>query len=63
MKKQKRMIYIYEENLEFYEGLANKSQWINDKLQDARIDNRIKPEPGEDPRITGIKDQLKNAGL
>lgn len=38
------MIYIYEENLPFYDELDNKSQWINDKLQDARINTRIKDE-------------------
>lgn len=42
MNKQKRMIYIYEENLDFYDELENKSQWINDKLQDARVNTRLK---------------------
>jgi len=46
--KLKRMIYIYEENLPFYEGLENKSQWINDKMQDERLNKRIGAmKPGE----------------
>lgn len=31
-KKLKRMIYIYEENVEFYDNLPNKSAFINDML-------------------------------
>ena len=38
------MVYIYEENLPFYNSIKNKSEWVNDKLQDARIDTRIKDE-------------------
>lgn len=41
-KKLKRMVYIYEENLDFYNELKNKSQFINDALQDRRIQGRIK---------------------
>lgn len=31
-KKLKRMIYIYEENVEFYDSLDNKSAFINEIL-------------------------------
>ena len=31
-KKLKRMIYVYEENVEFYDSLENKSSFINDML-------------------------------
>jgi hypothetical protein len=53
-KKLKRMLYIYEENLEFYNSLSNKSQFVNDALQDARISERIKdaPEPQAAPERT-----------
>lgn len=50
MSKQKRMIYVYEENLAFYESLdgkdgrQNKSEFINDALQDARIKGRVDPQ-------------------
>lgn len=37
MTKQKRMIYIYEENVEFYDNLENKSIFINEALKDGRI--------------------------
>ena len=36
MTKQKRMVYIYEENLPFYESLANKSDFINKALARGR---------------------------
>lgn len=59
MSKQKRMIYIYEENLDFYDTLPNKSQFINDALQDSRVNSRIRqnqttaadPNWHPDPRI------------
>jgi hypothetical protein len=58
-QKQKRMIYIYEENLEFYDALKNKSQFINDALQDSRVNERLRmnktqaedPNWHPDPRI------------
>lgn len=37
MSKAKRMIYIREENLEFYDGLDNKSDFINEALKLARL--------------------------
>jgi putative NIF3 family GTP cyclohydrolase 1 type 2 len=69
MNKQKRMIYIYEENVEFYDNLDNKSQFINDALQDARIDTRIKEpndtvtnEVGDKPQVdqnASIEEQIE----
>lgn len=53
MNKQKRMVYIYEENLEFYDSLENKSQFVNDALQDRRISTRIKK--AVDSRIDDVK--------
>lgn len=32
MNKQKRMVYIYEENVEAYDSLDNKSEFINNAL-------------------------------
>lgn len=37
MSKTKRMIYIREENLAFYETLENKSDFINECLKTARL--------------------------
>lgn len=53
-KKLKRMIYIYEENLDFYNNLENKSEFVNDALQDARITGRIKNVPSN-PKVTETK--------
>lgn len=49
MSKQKRMIYVYEENLDFYDNLENKSQFFNDALQDARVNTRLKAPKGPGP--------------
>lgn len=38
--KQKRMVYIYEENLDYYEAIPNKSVWFNEKLQEERLKNK-----------------------
>lgn len=37
MTKQKRMIYIYEENLDYYDEIENKSEFINEALKQARL--------------------------
>lgn len=37
MSKTKRMIYVREENLEFYDSLENKSDFINEALKLARL--------------------------
>lgn len=37
MSDNKRMIYIKPENLEFYNGLENKSDFINGALETARL--------------------------
>lgn len=36
MSKTKRMIYIREDNLDFYDALENKSEFVNDALVAAR---------------------------
>lgn len=32
--KNKRMIYIYDENLTKYNSIENKSEWINEKIRE-----------------------------
>jgi hypothetical protein len=32
MSKQKRMVYVYEENLDFYDSLLNKSEFVNQAI-------------------------------
>lgn len=37
MSQAKRMIYIREDNLEFYNSLENKSDFINEAIKTARL--------------------------
>lgn len=51
MSKNKRMIYIQPDNIEFYDKLENKSEFINDSLKLARlggVDNLKVTEIAED---------------
>ena len=34
MSKNKRMIYIYDENMAKYDALENKAEWVNAKLKE-----------------------------
>lgn len=45
--KQKRMIYIYEENLDFYDSLDNKSEFINEAL--SKSQGVKEPQENTDP--------------
>lgn len=52
MGKTKRMIYIREENQEFYDGIENKSDFVNECLKTARlggVDNIKTTEVSEGP--------------
>lgn len=59
MNKQKRMIYVYEENVEFYDNLENKSEFINKQLSGAR---RSTTKPGV-PEDTSPGMVARNANL
>lgn len=41
MDKNKRQIYLWDENLEFFNGLRNKSKLINLLLRKYRQENEI----------------------
>lgn len=47
MNKQKRMIYIYEENVDFYNSLENKSEFINRKLSEEQHPDQKQMTSGE----------------
>jgi hypothetical protein len=60
MNKQKRMIYVWPENVEYYDSLPNKSDFINEMLKQFRLGD-IKPtvnEPKKDERISFIQDSI-----
>lgn len=59
MGKTKRMIYIWEENLEFYDELENKSEFLNYALRVARLGG-----PGTNFKVeeVGEKEVSSNAG-
>lgn len=67
MSKAKRMIYVREENLAFYEELKNKSDFINECLKTARlggVDNIKTTEVEEGPlptptRTAGVNDAVQ----
>lgn len=37
MSKTKRMIYVWDENVEFYDKLPNKSEFLNEAMKTARL--------------------------
>lgn len=67
MGKTKRMIYIREENIEFYDAVENKSDFVNECLKTARLGGvtdikttEVEEGPIEAPTQTeGVKDQLQ----
>lgn len=55
------MIYVYEENVDTYDAIENKSKWINDlltqarkKLEEANADPNWHP----DPRMREARERL-----
>lgn len=34
MSRNKRMIYIYDENISKYDALENKAEWVNQRLKE-----------------------------
>lgn len=67
MSKAKRMIYIREENVEFYDSLENKSDFVNECLKTARlggVDNIKTTEVEEGPveqasNLGGVQDAVQ----
>lgn len=53
------MIYIYDENLEVYDSMKNKSEFINKKLKEYRKPTTKKPDNSFDRKIAQIR---RNAG-
>lgn len=39
MSKNKRLIYLSDENLEIYDALENKSEFINRKLRELKLED------------------------
>ena len=37
--KNRRIVYIHDDNLEFYENMDNKSEFINQKLRELRAED------------------------
>lgn len=64
MGKQKRMIYIYEENVAFYNELENKSEFINKQITRARLGDKAptKSQEKSSQNIDYIKSKLKSIG-
>lgn len=41
-RKNQKMIYISDENLEFYENMKDKSEFINKKIKELRLEGDVK---------------------
>lgn len=52
----RRMIYVYDENLDIYDSIPNKSEWINDKIR--LLGEKIKRDKRKSPREE-FEDQIK----
>lgn len=50
--KNKRQIYLWEENRKFYDGLKNKSRLINLLLRKYREENEVDGESESESRST-----------
>lgn len=55
MNKQKRMIYVYAENVKFYDKLKNKSEFINKALFEAQSTEPQEIKPGGQLEAEPIK--------
>jgi len=40
-RKNQKMIYVSDENLEFYDQLEDKSEFINKKLRELRLEGDV----------------------
>lgn len=72
MSKNKRMVYIYDENVEVYNNLENKSDWLNQRLEEEKKkenntptapaveeDTPYDPDWHPDPRIRETRKALR----
>lgn len=41
------MIYVSDDNLEFYENMKDKSEWINKKLKEKRLEGYVEDKSTE----------------
>lgn len=57
MTKNKRMIYIYDENLARYNALENKAEWVNAKLKE--LDDVPEEVDENQTRIDDFEDKIK----
>lgn len=57
MSKNKRMIYIYDENLARYNALTNKAEWVNEKL--AEMDDVPEEVDERQTRIDDFEEKIK----
>lgn len=41
MNNNKRMIYIYDDNIKTYDSIENKSEWINAHLRELKMGEQL----------------------
>ena len=59
MSKNKRMIYIYDENVAKYDALENKAEWVNQHLKELPA---VHIEPSEDqiPLVNDFEEKIRS---
>ena len=59
MSRNKRMIYIYDENVAKYDALENKAEWVNGHLKELPA---VHIEPSEDqiPLVNDFEEKIRS---
>lgn len=55
-RKNQKMIYVSDDNLDFYENMKDKSEWINKKLKELRLAGDVEDKSTEfDAKIAKLR--------
>lgn len=59
MSKNKRMIYIYDENVAKYDALENKAEWVNSHLKELPAVH-IEPDENQVPLVNDFEEKIRS---
>lgn len=59
MRKNKRMIYIYDENVAKYDALENKAEWVNSHLKELPAVH-IEPDENQVPLVNDFEEKIRS---
>ena len=55
-RKNQKMIYVSDENLEFYENMKDKSEFINKKIKELRLEGDVEDKASDfDAKIKKLR--------